>query len=46
MSLAGQEMMRITVLSDVNHFSIIAPGPHMVDIAGFIQRTTCIHWTI
>lgn len=36
-SLVGQEM-RITVLSDVNHFSIIAPGPHMVDVARFIQR--------
>lgn len=37
-SLVGREEMRITVLSDVNHFSIIAPGPHMVDLAGFIQR--------
>lgn len=37
-SLVGREKMRIAVLSDVNHFSIIAPGPHMVDIAGFIQR--------
>lgn len=36
-SLVGHEEMHITVLSDVNHFSIVAPGPHMVDIAGFIQ---------
>ena len=38
MSLAGREMMRIAVLSDVNHFSIIAPGPHMDGIADFLQQ--------
>lgn len=37
-SLVSQEEIRITVLSDVNHFSIIAPGPHMDGIAAFLQR--------
>ncbi|KAL6716883.1 hypothetical protein ACLMJK_004795 [Lecanora helva] len=37
-SLVGNENLQIQVLDDVNHFSMVAPGPKIGDLAAFLKR--------
>lgn len=36
--LVGTKNLKIHVLDDVNHFSMVAPGPKIQELSGFIKR--------
>ena len=37
-SLVGRENLKVNVLDDVNHFSLVAPGPRIGELSAFIRR--------
>ena len=37
-SLVGVENLKVHVLDDVNHFSMVAPGPKIQELSAFIKR--------
>ena len=37
-SLVGVENLKVHVLDDVNHFSLVAPGPKIQELSAFIKR--------
>ena len=37
-SLVGQENLKVDVLDEVNHFSLVAPGPKIQELSAFIKR--------
>ncbi len=37
-SLVGKENLKVHVLDDVNHFSMVASGPKIADLSAFIKR--------
>ena len=38
-SLVGRQNLRVQVLDDVNHFSMVAPGPKIHELSAFIRRS-------
>lgn len=37
-SLVGEQNVKVEVLEEVNHFSMVAPGPKIKDLSSFIKR--------
>ncbi|TLD37529.1 6-deoxyerythronolide-B synthase [Venturia nashicola] len=37
-SLVGTQNVKVEVLEEVNHFSMVAPGPKIKELSGFIER--------
>lgn len=47
-SLVGTQNVKVEVLEEVNHFSMVAPGPKIKDLSNFIKRAMelAFHWRL